>query len=99
MGVDAPIDAPLARTLVRHWLKQERPYAESKWPTEERVLSGDTAMPWDEWVDQYVTRAVTLGLDTERGRVALGKAVMTATRVLEQAVVEYGPMPRGGVPS
>lgn len=92
-------DPVLAKKLVRNWLVQERPYAESKWPTEDRVLSGETAMPWDEWVAQYVTRATTLGLDTERGRVALGKAIMTATRVLEQAVMEYGPMPRGGVAS
>lgn len=89
----------LAKKLVRNWMVQERPYAESKWPDNGIVLKGETAQEWDDWVGQYVTRATTLGLDTERGRVALGKAIMTATRVLEQAVAEYGPMPRGGVPS
>lgn len=92
-------DRSLARRRIRTWMNQERPYADSKWPDEHAVLVGDTAMPWDVWVAQYATRATTLGLDTERGRVALAKAIMTATRVLEQAVVEYGPLPRGGVPS
>lgn len=91
----------VARRRVRLWMRQERPYAESKWPTEGEVdvLNGATAMPWADWVRQYLGRATTLGLDTERGRVALAKAIMTATRVLEEAIVQHGPLPRGGEPS
>ena len=89
----------LARRRIRTWMNQERPYADAKWPDEHAVLMGDTAIKWDEWVEQYVHRAMTLGLDTQRGRVALAKGIMTATRVLEQAIVEYGGLPQGGVPS
>jgi hypothetical protein len=91
----------VARRRVRAWMRQERPYAESKWPTdgEVDVLDGKTAMPWADWVVQYLGRATTLGLDTERGRVALAKAIMTATRVLEEAIVQHGPLPDGGTPS
>lgn len=89
----------IARRRINRWMREERPYADSKWPDEAAVLTGETAMPWDEWVAQYTTRATTLGLDTERGRVALAKAIMTASRVLEEAIVQYGPLPRGGTPS
>ena len=89
----------LARRRIRAWMNQEREYAESKWPDETPILVGESAMPWEEWIGQYVTRAATLGLDTERGRVALAKGIMTATRILEQAVVSHGGLPRGGVSS
>ena len=98
---DAELRYCIARRRVRVWMKQERPYADSKWPKEQEVdvLNGDTAMPWADWVVQYLGRATTLGLDTERGRVALAKAIMTATRVLEESIVQYGPLPPGGTPS
>ena len=98
---DGELRYSIARRRVRVWMKQERPYADSKWPKENEidVLTGDTAMPWADWIAQYTGRATTLGLDTERGRVALAKAIMTATRVLEEAIVQYGPLPPGGMPS
>lgn len=89
----------VARRNIRAWMREERPYADSKWPDEEAVLTGDTAMPWADWVAQYTGRAMTLGLETERGRVALAKAIMTATRVLEESIVQYGQLPKGGTPS
>ena len=98
---DTDLAYSIARRRVRVWMKEERPYADSKWPKEQEVdvLTGDTAMPWADWVVQYLGRATTLGLETERGRVALAKAIMTATRVLEEAVIQYGSLPRGGTPS
>lgn len=98
---DVDLAYSIARRRVRVWMKEERPYADSKWPkeTEVDVLTGNTAMPWADWIAQYTGRAATLGLDTERGRVALAKAIMTATRVLEEAVIQYGPLPKGGTPS
>ena len=98
---DRDLTYSLARRQVRAWMNQERPYADSKWPKEQEVdvLNGATAMPWADWVAQYLGRATTLGLDTERGRVALAKAIMTATRVLEESIVQHGPLPKGGTPS
>lgn len=98
---DLDLARSIARRRIRIWLRQERPYADSKWPPDREidVLTGDTAMPWANWVSQYLGRATILGLETERGRVALAKAIMTATRVLEEAVARYGPLPPGGTPS
>lgn len=98
---DAELAYALARRRVRAWMNQERPYADSKWPKEQEVdvLTGETAMPWADWVTQYMNRAELLGLETERGRVALAKAVMTITRILEESIVQYGPLPKGGTPS
>lgn len=89
-GVRPDIDA---------WLAGERAYATTKWPDEGPVLNGDTALPFDEWVHQYLHRARVLKIHTTGGRQALAKALMTLMRYVEHVIDEHGPLPPPGLPS
>jgi hypothetical protein len=57
------------------------------------------AGPWIDFIGNYLRRAELLGLDTMKGRQALGKYIVTMMHCLETAIEVYGPMPRAGYPS
>lgn len=97
-----------ARLHVARWIKREREqYADLKYkPGEEqynqRLLDiMDNALGPNStemvFLTNYLKRAELLGLDTELGRQAFGKFVVTATAMLERIVIAHGPMPKPGV--
>ena len=51
------------------------------------------------FVGNYIKRAELMGLDSESGRQAAGKAITTLLDFLETSCVMYGPMPKPGLPS
>lgn len=63
--------------------------------TQNYGLSGE----WMVFVGGYLKRAELQGLDTLRGRQALGKAIVTMIHALETAVEYCGPMPKPGLSS
>lgn len=82
---------------VLRWLEDERAYAEAKWPPE----AHDDLPPEETraWVEQYLHRAMVLGVDVPLGRQALAKALRTLQAFTESVVRRYGPLPPAGVPS
>lgn len=83
---------------VADWLEAEREYAEGKW-TPETVDNSITPERYKEWVEQYMSRAIVLGLDNPLGRQALAKALRTLQGWVESTVRTQGPLPPGGLPS
>ncbi len=83
---------------VQDWLDKERGYAEGKWPTG-TVDDTITDLRYVEWVEQYLSRSLVLGLETPLGRQALGKALRTLLAFTESTVRTRGPLPMGGVAS
>ena len=83
---------------VADWLEDERVYAEGKWPT---GTVDDSISPerYVEWVEQYMSRALVLGLGNPLGRQALAKALRTLLAFVESTVRTRGPLPAGGLPS
>lgn len=108
-NVNARRNARLAARLnVAEWISTERKeYADVKYAedtearhkliieTKDYGLGGE----WMVFVGGYLKRAELQGLDTERGRQALGKAIVTLTHALETAVEYCGPMPKPGISS
>jgi hypothetical protein len=96
-----------ARMNVAEWIGTERrEYADIKYAdTEARhklILETQNFGLGGEWMvfaGGYLKRAELQGLDTARGRQALGKAIVTLTHALETAVQYHGPMPKPGVSS
>lgn len=93
----------LKRTLVtRHvleWLRKERAlYAEVKYPvsTVEEFGKGTIRQEDIDFVNQYLIRARTLGLDTQNGKQALGKALSTLFSYCEGAAYIFGSFPEPG---
>jgi hypothetical protein len=83
---------------VQAWLNGERAYAEGKWPTG-HVDETITPDRYKEWVEQYMHRALVLGLDNPLGRQAQAKALRTLLAYTESVVRRFGPLPAAGVPS
>lgn len=83
---------------VSDWLDDERGYAEAKWPTG-TVDNSITPDRYKEWVEQYMSRALVLGLDTSLGRQALAKSLRTLLAWVESTVRTFGSLPPGGLPS
>ena len=83
---------------VKDWLDAERAYAEAKWPTDHVDVEIDPER-YKEWVDQYMHRALVLGVDSPLGRQALAKSLRTLTAFTESMVRRFGPLPAAGVPS
>lgn len=83
---------------VADWLEDERVYAEGKWPTGtvDDTISDEEYV---KWVEQYMSRALVLGLANPLGRQALGKALRTLLAFTESAVRTRGVLPSGGLPS
>ena len=84
------------------WLDDERVYRKAKWEGHDEDLAGgldDGANFWDNGVLNYTGRVRLLGLDHPLGLQALMKLISTLTRLAELAIVEYGPPPKGGLPS
>jgi hypothetical protein len=93
------------------WIKEERVYARTKWSTDAyddvtrvSVLAESdrpaTALPtWDFWIQQYLHRALLLGLNTPNGMQAVGKLATTAAAMLDSVGRLYGPLPAPGLPS
>lgn len=98
-----------ARRVVARWIRQERRlYADpQKWsgPPENAAarraaIEADPSGSWSlDYARTYLHRAEQYGLDTEPGRQALGKAIVTATHGLETAVELWGAPPMPGHPS
>jgi hypothetical protein len=95
-----------SRPAVTRWLDDEyRLYANLKWSEPKAAeahrscVVGEGPTTWNDWAGNYIMRAAMFGLATPQGRQALGKAIVTLIHVLETAVVEFGPMPKPGVPS
>ena len=88
-----------SRTKLRQWIIGERVYADSKYPIKtihESHMAADGIEWWEVFLMNYYGRARTLGLDTERGRQALGKMITTAMDCLETAIRVYGELPPPG---
>lgn len=83
---------------VQDWLDDERAYAEGKWPTGQ-VDDSISPERYKEWVEQYMSRALVLGLDNPLGRQALAKSLRTLLAWTESTVRTRGPLPPGGLPS
>lgn len=83
---------------VGDWLAGERFYAESKWPPG-HVDETITPEAYKAWVEQYMHRALILGLENPLGRQALAKACRTLIAFTESTVRRHGPIPPPGVPS
>lgn len=96
------------RMNVAEWIAKERAeYADVKFGADTEAIhkleiemrdygySGE----WEVFVTNYLTRVKLMGLDTPRGRQALGKAIVTLLRCLEMATEIHGPLPKPGVPS
>ena len=95
----ARMSVDMSRMLLRKWIIQERRYADSKYPDKEKNddrVSESGIEWWMDFIPNYLSRAQTLGLETERGRQALGKAITTAMDCLEAAIRVHGPMPPAG---
>ena len=94
------MDVALSRLVLRQWIIQERKYADSKYPDKighHNQVMQEGGIEWFlPFITNYLSRAKTLGLDTERGRQALGKAITTAMDCLETAIRVHGGMPPGG---
>jgi hypothetical protein len=80
------------------WLEGERAYAEGKWKPG-HVDVEITPARYKQWVEQYLHRALLLGLENPLGRQALAKALRTALAFTESVVRRYGDIPAPGVPS
>lgn len=83
---------------VQDWLDDERTYAEGKWPTGQ-VDDSISPERYKEWVEQYMSRALVLGLNNPLGRQALAKALRTLMARTESTVRTQGRLPAGGLPS
>jgi hypothetical protein len=94
-----------ARIAVQDWIFSERKqYADIKYSddtesrhklileTQNYGLDGE----WMVFLGNYLKRAELFGLDTPKGRQALGKAIVTMIHALETAVEYLGPMPEPG---
>lgn len=98
---------PETRELVLRWISEERArYADAtKYATNTvgRDLTVDSVrsdgVAIFDFIYNYVKRAQLLGLTSEPGRQALGKAIVTCLHTLETAVEEHGQMPEPGHPS
>jgi hypothetical protein len=97
-----------AREHLREWIAVERAsYADTKYgeDTEARhklILETKNYGLGGEWMvfaGGYLKRAELQGLDTARGRQALGKAIVTLMHALETAIEYQGPMPQPGMSS
>jgi hypothetical protein len=105
---DLPKPVVATRAHVRAWIDLERArYADNQQggKFQDGTPGGDLRdeiIKGGEWtrtltfVMNYVKRAELMGLDSEQGRQALGKAITSATNILEKAVEFYGPMPDPG---
>lgn len=54
---------------------------------------------WATFVENYLQRIALQGLDTQQGKQALGKLIVTLTSLAEAAKVAFGPFPKPGVSS
>lgn len=90
---------------VRQWLRDEWKYQSASPKAFPEAMTAATATfgnyddEWKRILDMYYQRAVTLGLDTQVGRQALGKYVATSVAMLANVVDVYGSLPPGGAPS
>lgn len=95
----------MARRELALWIRLERSrYADVKFEDDtagrENLFRatkeegyGDT---WNDFVQNYLTRAKEWGIDTPKGRQALGKAIVTLMHCLETGIQVYGDMPEPG---
>lgn len=77
----------------RSWLDNELAYADTKWPDDGHAT--EDGQPFDEridWILNYALRAKLFGVDTEQGRLALGKAASAFVRINESAWRVHGPI-------
>lgn len=94
-----------ARRRVAEWLRAERRlYSDPKWHEGDNEADAIGHMEtnqewWFNYVNRYLNQAALQGLDTIQGRQAAAKAVVTATAMLETAVLVYGDLPKPGVTS
>lgn len=92
-----PASVPHSRLAVAHWLEAERDYAEHKWtPQQTDELTADQ---YEQWVGNYLHRAIVLGVENPLGRQALAKALRTLQAITESVVRKHGELPMAGVPS
>lgn len=101
-----PVKTLAAKIQVQDWVAQERRhYADVKWSGKNKVtnlekMATEGISPyWMGFIGNYLRRAEMFGLDTLQGRQALGKALVTITACLEDAVLIHGKMPVPGVAS
>lgn len=100
-----------ARYHVRCWIEKERnDYADTKYgegtPQRQRAIDDTGIHPhldddsdWYVFITNYLQRVRIFGVDTQQGRQALGKLVVTLLHCLETSVLVYGDMPKPGVSS
>lgn len=95
----------LMRKHVLAWVQDER----ARYADEQKFKEGAPGRDiireplkngeWDralDFIGRYTKRAELLGLDTESGRQALGKAITSALHILETACEYHGQMPDPG---
>ena len=98
----------IGRLALRKWIMQERSkYADVKYDEDganrkrlqNAMRTEGLGGLWLSHIGGYLDRAQTFGLDTEKGRQAMGKAIVTMMHCLETAIEIHGPMPEPGKPS
>ena len=92
-----PASVQHSRFAVAHWLQAEREYAESKWPPD--AVDDIPSEEYEQWVNQYLHRAIVLGVRNPLGRQALAKALRTLQALTESVVRQHGELPMAGLPS
>lgn len=90
----------LVHKHVLKWVEKEREYADTKYPISTIEQFGGTLRAEDiDFVNRYLERAALFGLDTLKGRQALGKALSTVFDFSRSAVYLHGAMPQPAVDS
>lgn len=98
------------RDYLWDWLRYERiNYADKKYAADgdsrrklvedmkEHGISNESE--WWVFITNYLKRSQLLGIETEQGRQALGKTIITLMHCLETAITVHGDMPKPGMPS
>lgn len=85
---------------VADWLEGERAYVEAKFPAGSAPHE-DASDPQKvvDFINQYLSRALVLGLENPLGRQALAKAARITVGFTETVVRDIGPIPPSGSPS
>lgn len=85
------------RLITEHiikWIKEERKYADKKYPISTIEQFGGLLRQEDiDFVNRYLAQAQLQGIDTLQGRQALGKACSTIFDFCRSAIFLYGAMP------
>lgn len=103
-------DNPVLRNMLMEWIKLERtnyadvgkyaPGSPGRVMLIEAMKTEGFGQTWSNFIYNYLFRAEKqYGLDTQQGRQAMGKAIVSLLHCLETACWVYGDMPRPGMPS